>query len=241
MKKPTHKSSSGSHSTHHRGSSSDTHPRHKFEHEHDDVVLGLDCTGWIKEWYKWAFETGGDNVFLMPSPDKMSFLPEVSGQALNKGGTNKEEGVWFLGYPFFNYTSEGTVIRNVNLPCGRLHFLAPVYNSHPSKELYPSIKSNQDLFKIAQDDVDKVYYLEVNLDGVNLSGCRVPIKQPFSIQLSKNSVMGIQSAQMNIVSDGYWIFIKELPLGDHILRLKGYSPLYKLDVEFHLSVRGPCK
>ena len=82
------------------------------------------------------------------------------------------------------------------------------------------------MFKIAQEDVDKVYYLEVNLDGINLSGCRVPIKQPFSIQLPKDSAMGIPSGPIDIVSDGYWIFIKELPLGDHILRLRGYCKAF---------------
>jgi hypothetical protein len=220
-------------------STGDTHPRHQLEHEHDEVVCGKDCKEWIKEWYKWAYETGV-NPFVLPDPDKPSFKPESRGQRLKLNNT--EEGVWFLANPMFSYTSTGTVVKVVNLPCGILHFLAPVYNCHPSKELHPYVKNTDDLVKIAKEDVDKVYYLEINLDGINLGGCRVPIEEPFPINLKSDNIFGLNGeVTTKFVSDGYWIFLNELKPGDHILRLKGYSTVYKSDVEFHLGVAGPCK
>jgi hypothetical protein len=218
----------------HHGSG-DAHPRHTLEHEHDEVVCGKDCTGWIMEWYKWAYSTG-ENVFRF-QPDNPSFAPETRGQKINL--ERSEEGIWFLAYPMYNYTSTGTVIRYVNLPPGILHFLVPVYNCHPSTELHPSIQDDHDLFQIAKDDVDKVYYLEMNLDGFNLGGCRVPIEESFPVTLGRNNIFGVNSGPTRFVSDGYWVFLNELKPGDHILRLKGYSTVYKLDVEFHLGVTGP--
>lgn len=221
----------------------DTHPRHLYEHEHHDRIAGLNCVGWIKEWYKWAFKEAYDKYFTTSGQGLLE--PEEDQGNGIKDKSDPQVSVWFLAFPMYSYTTNGPVQKYVNLPTGKWHFLAPVYNAHPSKEMYPSIRTNDELFGLAKSDVDDVYYLEVNLDGYNLAGCRVPIKKPFEIKISKNNAFGLASAElgegnsMNIVSDGYWIWIKELPPGDHILRLKGYSRRYKLDVEFNLYVRGP--
>ena len=219
-------------------STGDTHPRHRLEHEYGEIVCGKNCKEWIKEWYKWAYDTGA-NQFITPSSGKPSFKPECQGQLTNL--KDSEEGIWFLAYPMFEYTLLGTVIKNVNLPAGILHILAPVYNCHPSRELHPYVTDDDELVKIAKQDVDKVHYLEMNLDGMNLGGCRVPIEEPFPINLKRDNVFGTEAGTTNFISDGYWIFLKELTPGDHVLRLKGYSTVWRLDVEFHLGVTGPRK
>ena len=120
-----------------------------------------------------------------------------------------------------------------------------MYNCNPGREQYPS-KNDDQLFQMAKDDVDSVYHLEMNLDGINLGGLRAPIRRPFEIAVpARGNILGIPPYRsrgkntIHIVSDGYWVWLKELFPGDHILRLKGYSPVYRLDVEFHLFVRGP--
>lgn len=232
------------HPRHHMG---DTHPRHQVEHEHDEKVCNLDCTAWIKEWYKWLFAKPYDsNPLYITGEDRGAVEPEEEGQGNNIKCSNGEESVWFLTPPMFSYSSSATIIKHVNLPLGKWHFLASPYNCHASRELFPSLTSDQDLFQIAKRDVDSVYQLEMTLDGRNLGGCRVPIEKSFAIKLPlEHNILGLRSNElqkgnvMNIVSDGYWIFLGELSPGDHILTLKGYSPVYKLDVEFRLYVRGP--
>ena len=230
--------SSRSHSSSHSG---DTHIRHMLEHEHEDRVVNKDCTDWVKEWFKWIFTKDYDTnpLFLPDRQDIGAVEPDEDQGKINKG----QESVWFLVPPMLSYNTAGTVIKRVNLPLGRWHFLASPYLSFASKQQLPSVPVNK-LFDVAKHDVDKVYKLEITLDGINLAGCRVPIKTPFDVTLPHRNVLGIKPAElkngngMDLVADGYWIWLKELPPGDHILALKGYSPVYKLDTEFHLYVRG---
>jgi hypothetical protein len=216
--------------------------RHIVEHEHNDKVANRDCTDWVMEWFKWIFGKDYETnpLFLPDEKDIGAVEPDEEQGKIKKG----QESVWFLVPPMLSYSTAGTIIKRVNLPLGRWHFLASPYLAYASKQLFPSVPANK-LFNMAKNDVDQVYKLEITLDGVNLAGCRVPIKTPFQVNLPSNrNVLGLKSAElkngnaMDMVSDGYWIWLKELPPGDHILALKGYSPLYRLDTEFHLYVRG---
>lgn len=223
----------------------DTHPRHEWEHEHDDRVCGLNCTEWVMEWFKWIFSKDYETtpLFLATQERDLAAVEPEKGQGNNI--KSEQESVWFLIPPMYSYNTTGTVIKRVNLPLGKWHFLASPYLAYASKELFPSV-SPSDLFDIAKSDVDNVYKLEITLDGVNLGGCRVPIEEPFEVKFpTRKNILGLKPNEvssgntMKMVADGYWIWVKELPPGDHILALKGYSAVYKLDTEFHLYVRGP--
>jgi len=224
------------------GHMGDTHMRHEVEHEHKDEVAGRNCTEWVMEWFKWIFKKDYETspLFLPDQKDVGAVEPDEDQGKIKKG----QESVWFLVPPMLSYNNSNTIIKRVNLPLGKWHFLASPYHAFASKQLFPSVAANN-LFHMSKSDVDKVYKLEITLDGVNLAGCRVPINTPFPVNLPSNrNILGLKSEElrngntMDIVTDGYWIWLKELPPGDHILALKGYSPLYRLDTEFHLYVRG---
>jgi hypothetical protein len=226
-------------------------PREKdLEHEPEDHVCIRDKDGikeWIIRWYQWALsESWERTVFRRRSDDRSAIEPDGS-QEDNRCRENVkccDAGVWFLAVPELSSTSGGRIRKYVNLPLGKWHYLAPVYDCHPSKEFYPS-KNSIDLFDMAKTDVDSATVVHISLDGQELGGCRVSIKDPFRIKVDDSNIFGIRRGEldqqefMNMVSDGYWVWLKELPVGDHILRTKAFSHVYELDTEYYLFVRGP--
>ena len=239
----------------------DLHPRHEVEHRYNDRVCNCDIVTWIREWYSWALSKPRDAEYRSPE-DVGVYEPVTEGQGtircprMEKGSRVEEccqQSVWFLGFPMMSdYGLGRTAVKNVNLPLGRWHFLAPVYLCHPSRELLPSKNLNQ-LIDLAKSDVNTVYDIEIKLDGVNLAGSRIRIEKPFNVEFqeSDRNFFGVRSRElsrgtkgqpnsMNIVSDGYWVWIKELPPGDHILITRSYSPVYIIDRQYNLYVRGPC-
>jgi len=237
----------------------DAHHRRQLEHDYDeDTVCDLNCTEWIKEWYKYVYKWPYDNSPLRLTYDDLgAFVPKKDSPeedqwkfSAGKSDSDDEtckESVWFLAYPIYNYNPSGTVTKFVTPPLGKWHFLVPLYNCHPSMQLYPSIKSDQELFQMAKSDVDKAYHVQATLDGIHLTGYRVSIDKHFQIKLPGGNMntFGVPDKElgkentMELVSDGYWIWLKELPLGDHILELKNHSSVYDVDIKFYLSVRGP--
>jgi hypothetical protein len=234
----------------------DAHHRRQLEHDYDkDKVCNHDCIWWIKEWYNYVYRWPYNNSPLRLTYDDLGAFvpkegsPEKEQWKMSAGESDDatcKESVWFLAYPIFNYNPTETVTKHVTLPLGKWHFLVPLYNCHPSTQLYPSIKSANELFQMAKSDVDKAYHVQATLDGIHLTGCRISIDKPFTIKLPQGDLntFGVPDKElgpentMDIVSDGYWIWLKELPCGDHILELKNHSSVYHVDIKFYLYVRG---
>jgi len=122
--------------------------------------------------------------------------------------------------------------------------LASPFTSYVSKEEYPSLPANK-LYEQAKKDVDSVYKIEATLDGLNLAGCRVPIKDSYPIEnIPQRNVLGLSRDELekckntvNLCSDGYTFWLRPLPPGLHLLHLLAYSRVYEFDVKFQLNVR----
>jgi hypothetical protein len=48
-----------------------------------------------------------------------------------------------------------------------------------------------------------------------------------------------QGKPIEIVTVGYYIWLKPLSPGDHLLHIHGYSKTYELDIKYQLVARGP--
>jgi hypothetical protein len=221
------------------------------QHPHDEVVLGKDCEGWLKEWVQW----------LLRIPHDKSPLFNQDTNPLDRGYESKfpvkpDEGIWFLAAPSYSIGgSTGYVNRYEVIDVGNWHiFLVPywIYNSTAE---YPSLK-NDSLFELAKKQVDSVYRLEVILDGMALECCRVTIDTPFTAEIirkknvlnisANNKILpvtgklkGIELSKIEIVGDGYACFLNPLEPGLHLLSYRAYSPTYSLDTQIQFNVRGP--
>lgn len=194
----------------------------------------MTCRDWTEQWWKWLLGIEErDNPFVLTSPH-LNTVERSMGNQPNKFQTNSMEkrgqSVWFFVVP--PYGVEG-LARTKVLP--NWSVLCSPYNAIASPEFYPDCNL-EDLLK---EDLDGVYELYATLDGIRLNGCTVkPDGESFEVDLPVRNIFGGKAGKHHMVQHGHWVFLKPLPLGDHLLHLHGYSKNYQLDIRCHLLVQS---
>ena len=98
----------------------------------------------------------------------------------------------------------------------------PVYAPWASTDEYPSLNSVDELNDYCDNDIKDVR-LTARLDGQDLVPDQIKIDKPFSVDLPAQNILGLKvqgkrgKRTIQIVSNGYWIWLKPLPIGDHKL------------------------
>lgn len=159
---------------------------------------------WIELWWKWCYREPSENS---PVLDK-------TGKSCNKNQIH--DTAWFLAGTF-----GGSVKRKCTIPFGRSIFF-PVVNDLISFAEYPQLKTERQLHEYAKRDLDTTSSLSVKIDGVSVQRLwdfRIH-SELFEIEIpqSRNNE---KTTRTHAVSDGYWIFIKTLPRGRHVLSFIG--------------------
>lgn len=172
------------------------------------------------KWWQWAFSI----------PANENPVADDTGKNCNKGDLGK---LFFLA---------GTTGGSAERDCTISHLQAvlfPVINNECSllEGNGPTIK---DLKKCNNDIVGKVSHVEASLDGTNidLSHARVQ-SPPFKLNVIEDDVFGLQGSGTTIsVADGYWVLLRPLSVGDHLLHFKGAIESFNFEVEvtYHLKV-----
>jgi len=122
--------------------------------------------------------------------------------------------------------------------------LAPVYAAWASTDEYPSLNSVDELNDYCDNDIKDVKLI-ARLDGQDLVPDPIKIDKQFSVDLPAQNILGLKVQRkrskrtIQIVSNGYWILLKPLPIGDHKLHLHGSSPSFDSELNLSLSVAGP--
>jgi hypothetical protein len=231
---------------HSQGIEHENYDKENREHGRHEMVGDKDCNDWTVEWWKWLLGKSIDESPFMvighAGPDRyIAGQPtEMQQRILKEHG----ESVWFLcAAPY-----SGDRIVRLNIPVGNWSILASPYNSIASTENYPSLKTTAQLSKLLHDDVDGIYELWAKLDGTSLNCQLVDMtdEQTEIEGIAPKNMFGIDNKTLmqknntiRMVQCGYWIWLKPLTLGDHLLHLHGYSRNYELDMKFDLSVTGP--
>lgn len=218
-----------------------------MEHASNERVGGRSLEYWTMEWWRWflkfpeeesPFSTTGkisSDRFAGKQPSKMQE------EYIRKSG----EASWFLTGPPYG---SGTI--RVYIPEGNYSLLAAPYCSAASVDAFPSLKGADDaetidkLNEFVDHDIREVYEWGGKLDGVKLTGSKVRIKTPFKVEVPNKNIFGIpgisrQGKPIEIVTVGYYIWLKPLSPGDHLLHIHGYSKTYELDIKYQLVARGP--
>jgi hypothetical protein len=166
---------------------------------------GLTYGDWTSKWWQWAYSVPRN---VNPSYDD-------SGRYCSEGQTGP---VWFLTGSY-----KHAVDRHCNIPAGK-PILLPILNSECSFAEFPNLKTEQDLRTCAKQMQDSVIGVNAILDGVGVKGLdKYRIQSPlFNYTLGKDNILGLPAqTTTESVSDGNWLFLKLLPVGEHILYFKG--------------------
>jgi hypothetical protein len=231
---------------HNQGIEHENYDKENREHGRHEMVGDKDCNDWTVEWWKWLLSKSiEENPFMVighAGPDRY-----IAGQPTEmQQRTLKEHGesVWFLcAAPY-----SGDRMVRLNIPEGNWSILASPYNAIASTEIYPSLKTTAQLSKLVHDDVAGIYDLWAKLDGtsLNLQVVDMTDEQTEIEGIAPKNMFGIDNKTLmpknniiRMVQCGYWIWLKPLTLGDHLLHLHGHSMNYELDMKFNLCVKGP--
>ena len=171
---------------------------------------------WVKLWWQWCYS---GQIQDSPAYDQDGSLC----------GKNQKYGeTWFLAGTF------GTRIeRKCLIPFGRSIFF-PILNDIISFATDTHLKNEKELSAYAKADLDETRFLYVNVDGTelqNLKECRIRTPQ-FEITIPPEKLGG-DPRRTHAVSDGYWIFLKPLLRGNHIIHFIGEKLEYDKAASFN--------
>jgi hypothetical protein len=170
----------------------------------DSQPFGLSYTDWTAKWWQWAYSIPRD---VNPAYDD-------TGKYCAQGQTGP---VWFLtgtyGHP---------VDRYCTIPTGKA-ILFPILNSECSFAEFPNLKTEEQLRQCAKQMQDSVVHLEATVNGVPLVGLEGNRIQSslFNFTIPQNNILGLQPQTTQAISDGNWVFLKPLPVGNHTIYFKG--------------------
>jgi hypothetical protein len=174
-------------------------------------------------WWQWAFS--------IPA----SINPQLDTTGANCGQGQVDD-VWFLAANF-----GGTSVRSCTIPAGKPIFF-PVINSATFKPF--GFETLLDLRRQNADFIDAVSELSCTIDGSavpNLAKFRVRSPSFTVIAPPKGLVapgqLSLPANTDSIVSDGYWLLLSPLALGQHEIKFHASTTGgFQLDVTYTLTI-----
>jgi hypothetical protein len=183
------------------------------------TAYGLTYSEWAIKWWQRMFSICHDN-----------------NPVIDDSGKNcryKQSGpVWFLAGTVIS----SRVFRHCSIPDGKA-ILFPIINTERSTAELPCA-SNSQLIEAAKYDIDQVSRLGVTIDGAKLEHLDEyrTSTPPFYLKIPKDNFMGLKHGNTIAVSDGFWIILKPMPIGNHVIHFIGIDPNLQLDVTYNVVV-----
>jgi hypothetical protein len=183
------------------------------------------------QWARWVLQIPASNNPILDTTGAKC--------AINQ---NNNIPFWFLVGDF-----GGTVTRTCTIPKDRFIFF-PVLNALVTDIPSPpgNIQQEQAIAKQIAD-ATIVSSLRASVDNKQLSTSDIHRAQsvPFSFIAPQNEILGDPQGFGTGVTDGYWVILNPLSVGQHTIHFSGQAraipalgfPPFSLDVTYHISVR----
>ena len=193
----------------------------------EDMVDGRKVSEYVNRWWQWTYTM----------PEDQSPVHDLTGAHCDA----KQEGeVWFLAGGY----GSSTITRSCVIPEGRYIFF-PVINMVYWPRYEGSLTCDEAKRHAALNN-DELLTIEVSLNSVsawNPANTRIASEQCFDL-------LGMLPREINpprvypAATDGYWLMLKPLPKGEHVLKFqaqydKEKTPYGKMlqDIEYHLTIQ----
>ena len=188
----------------------------------DEKPFGKTWEEWTAEWWKWSLSL----------PKGQDPITDATGE---NASNNQPGPVWFLAGTF-----GGMAERTCEIPEDTAIFF-PISCNETSYAECPSFKTEAELAAFAKADIDQVKTIMASVDGQELpdSYLRRLKSPPFEITLPEQNVLGVPPGKTEASSDGYWVFLKPLPIGRHDIHFFSSCRIGTQWIEawYHLTVR----
>jgi hypothetical protein len=162
---------------------------------------GMTYGEWTSEWWQW----------FLSIPTDQNPINDPTGE---RCAQQQSGSVWFLVG-----SGGGRAERSCTIPAG-VAILIPAINVECSFVEDESLSNEADLRACANSDQDLVTRTGASLDGLELEVHRV--ESPlFDVIFPADNIFAVPEGPTQAVSDGYWVFLKPLPPGNHELHAEG--------------------
>jgi len=161
-----------------------------------------------KSWEKW---TAIWCNWLLSIPREKN--PAVDETGKNSSQNQVDANVWFLAGSFGNNIP---VRRKCTVPNSKA-ILFPIVNKEDSFAEDLDLIYEQELAMRARNSMDRLICVQLIVDGKkisNLSEYRV-LSEFFDLTFPENNVYDVNTKNTRAVCDGYWAFLRPLPIGSH--------------------------
>ena len=105
----------------------------------------------------------------------------------------------------------------------------------------PAFNTLDNVKKQASEVIDGAENLQASVDGVPISHIDKLRAQspPFKLKVPDNNAFGIPADTYIAVSDGFWVALKPLGVGQHTIHFGGSAPdlNFKVDVTYHITIK----
>lgn len=168
--------------------------------------FGISYGEWTVRWWQWLLSIPND---LNPALDETGKYAK-----LNQSDPN----VWFLAG---TYTGNSAHRKCVISPSKAILF--PVINYETNPLEFPALRSESALVETVIHDIDDIVNPEAIVDGQKVPAYRVRSDPPtFPIELPRNNFFHVPGGGVTrAASDGYWVFLKPLAIGEHDIHFAG--------------------
>jgi hypothetical protein len=169
-----------------------------------DNPYGFSYGKWTAKWWEWAYSIP---LKINPAYDNPGKLCSI----------NQTSPVWFLpGTYGHDVVRKCTIFNNTSI-------LFPILNSECSYADFPYLKNETQLSVCAKAEQDKVNSLEASIDRIklaNLNQYRIQ-SSLFNFTLPEDNILHLKPQTTQAVSDGNWIFLRPLSIGNHTISFRG--------------------
>lgn len=179
------------------------------------VVHGADLGEWSARWWQWAYSFSRDQ-----SP-----VADLSGD-LAASGQERAEPVWFLAGSY----SQEPVTRRCSVPKG-MHIFLPLINTTMGWQGGTSEERCEKSVEGSRSKVIGAKNLRCELNGALLN------KPEAHLESSNDCFMMPSKPGWLYAASGYWVMLKPLPSGQHILKFGGeYRDGFSQNITYYLTV-----
>jgi hypothetical protein len=175
----------------------------------DSMPYGVSYGKWTARWWQWFLST----------PRSINPVLDETGRFAHVNQPAKD--VWFLAGKLAD-KNRRLPMRFCKVPTGR-SILFPVINCEANPLEYTDLMSDQDLIDRVKNDEDTIIKKECFVDGAQISTQRIKSDPSvFNVKIDEDNSVNVEGGQITRASaDGYWVFLKPLPWGEHIISFEG--------------------
>lgn len=188
---------------------------------------------WTAVWWKW----------FLSIPTEENPINDSTGELCATGQSGP---AWFLVG-----SGGGKAERSCDIPAGKAIFIPAIIVECSTAE-DESLQTEADLRACAKSDQDLVTDVWATVDGVEIPDEQVyRVDSPlFNFTFIADNVISAPEGPTEAVSDGFWVFLKPLPPGEHEIHVGGVlqeggdptvtAPLTFIeDSKYHLTITTP--